>query len=121
MSIVVCVFFLAPLAITSLKPYTLYSVRLAAMNAVGLGQFSDTHTVRTHGIRKFYMRYDTLSHYRYTHIIDTHTDTHTVTFRSKDRECVVLFDLCLMVSCCFFPPFPHFPPPLFFYCNMFII
>ncbi|KAF7651225.1 hypothetical protein LDENG_00113900 [Lucifuga dentata] len=41
-----------PLAITSLKPYTLYTVRLAAMNSVGLGQFSDTHTVRTQGIRE---------------------------------------------------------------------
>ncbi|XP_034553796.1 neural cell adhesion molecule 1 [Notolabrus celidotus] len=42
---------LDPLAITSLKPYTLYSVRLAAMNAVGVGQFSDTNIVRTHGIQ----------------------------------------------------------------------
>ncbi|XP_041648327.1 neural cell adhesion molecule 1 [Cheilinus undulatus] len=42
---------LDPLAITSLKPYTLYTVRLAAMNAVGLGQFSDSNTVRTHGIQ----------------------------------------------------------------------
>lgn len=40
-----------PLAITSLKSYTMYTVRLAAMNAVGLGQFSDTHTVRIRGIR----------------------------------------------------------------------
>ncbi|XP_076006476.1 neural cell adhesion molecule 1 isoform X2 [Genypterus blacodes] len=40
-----------PIAITSLKPYTLYTVRLAAMNAVGRGQFSETHTARTHGIR----------------------------------------------------------------------
>ncbi|XP_065813936.1 neural cell adhesion molecule 1 [Labrus bergylta] len=41
-----------PLKITSLKPYTLYMVRLAAMNVMGPGQFSDTNTVRTHGIRK---------------------------------------------------------------------
>ncbi|XP_078143240.1 neural cell adhesion molecule 1 isoform X4 [Centroberyx gerrardi] len=40
-----------PLAITSLKPYTSYTVRLAALNAVGLGQLSDTYTVRTQGIR----------------------------------------------------------------------
>ncbi|XP_047191993.1 neural cell adhesion molecule 1 isoform X1 [Scophthalmus maximus] len=40
-----------PLAITALKPYTLYAVRLAALNAVGLGQFSDTSSVRTQGIR----------------------------------------------------------------------
>ncbi|CAJ1062054.1 neural cell adhesion molecule 1 [Xyrichtys novacula] len=43
---------LDPLAITSLRPYTLYSVRLAAMNKVGLGPFSDIKTVRTHGIRE---------------------------------------------------------------------
>ncbi|XP_074539291.1 neural cell adhesion molecule 1 [Halichoeres trimaculatus] len=43
---------LDPLTISSLKPYTLYTVRLAAMNAVGLGQFSETNTVRTHGIRE---------------------------------------------------------------------
>ncbi|KAM6994176.1 neural cell adhesion molecule 1 [Tautogolabrus adspersus] len=43
---------LDPLAITSLKPYTLYMVRLAAMNVVGPGQFSETNTVRTHGIRE---------------------------------------------------------------------
>ncbi|XP_071762145.2 neural cell adhesion molecule 1 isoform X2 [Centroberyx gerrardi] len=41
-----------PLAITSLKPYTSYTVRLAALNAVGLGQLSDTYTVRTQGIRE---------------------------------------------------------------------
>lgn len=41
-----------PLAITTLKPYTLYTVRLAALNAAGVGQFSDTNTVRTQGIRK---------------------------------------------------------------------
>ncbi|KAM3838265.1 neural cell adhesion molecule 1 [Diretmus argenteus] len=41
-----------PLAITSLKPYTSYKVRLAALNAVGLGQFSGTHTIRTQGIRE---------------------------------------------------------------------
>ncbi|KAF0045126.1 hypothetical protein F2P81_001655 [Scophthalmus maximus] len=41
-----------PLAITALKPYTLYAVRLAALNAVGLGKFSDTSSVRTQGIRE---------------------------------------------------------------------
>ncbi|XP_018539772.1 neural cell adhesion molecule 1 [Lates calcarifer] len=41
-----------PLAITALKPYTLYTVRLAALNAVGLGQFSDINRVRTQGIRE---------------------------------------------------------------------
>ncbi|XP_077577948.1 neural cell adhesion molecule 1 [Stigmatopora nigra] len=40
------------LAITSLNPYTMYTVRLAASNAVGLGQFSDTYEVRTEGIRE---------------------------------------------------------------------
>ncbi|XP_068592517.1 neural cell adhesion molecule 1 [Cebidichthys violaceus] len=40
-----------PLAIPSLKPYTLYTVRLAALNAVGVGQFSDKNTVRTQGLR----------------------------------------------------------------------
>ncbi|XP_054869316.1 neural cell adhesion molecule 1 isoform X1 [Amphiprion ocellaris] len=40
------------LAVTDLKPYTLYSVRLAALNAVGLGQFSETSNVRTQGIRE---------------------------------------------------------------------
>ncbi|XP_051813335.1 neural cell adhesion molecule 1 [Acanthochromis polyacanthus] len=40
------------LAVTNLRPYTLYSVRLAALNAVGLGQFSETNNVRTHGIRE---------------------------------------------------------------------
>ncbi|XP_071325975.1 neural cell adhesion molecule 1 isoform X2 [Trachinotus anak] len=40
-----------PLVITSLKPYTLYTVRLAALNAVGLGQFSDKKSVRSLGIR----------------------------------------------------------------------
>ncbi|XP_028280604.1 neural cell adhesion molecule 1 [Parambassis ranga] len=40
------------LIITSLKPYTLYTVRLAALNAVGLGQFSSTNSVRTQGIRE---------------------------------------------------------------------
>nr|XP_057909450.1 neural cell adhesion molecule 1 [Doryrhamphus excisus] len=39
------------LAMTSLRPYTLYSVRLAAMNAAGLGQFSEANIVRTQGIR----------------------------------------------------------------------
>lgn len=41
-----------PLVIASLKPYTSYTVRLAALNAVGLGQFSDTYDVHTQGIRK---------------------------------------------------------------------
>lgn len=40
-----------PLAIPSLTPYTLYTVRLAALNAVGVGQFSDKNTVRTQGLR----------------------------------------------------------------------
>ncbi|XP_049585295.1 neural cell adhesion molecule 1 isoform X1 [Syngnathus scovelli] len=39
------------LAVTSLMPYTLYTLRLAAVNAAGRGQFSDTNTVRTLGIR----------------------------------------------------------------------
>ncbi|KAL3060604.1 hypothetical protein OYC64_015039 [Pagothenia borchgrevinki] len=39
------------LAISTLQPYTLYTVRLAALNAVGVGQFSDTNTVRTQGTR----------------------------------------------------------------------
>ncbi|KAJ0065826.1 hypothetical protein NL108_000048, partial [Boleophthalmus pectinirostris] len=38
------------LAITSLKPYTKYIVRLAALNAVGVGEFSDNNNVRTQGI-----------------------------------------------------------------------
>lgn len=40
------------LVINSLKPYTSYTVRLAAVNAEGVGEFSDTKTVRTEGIRK---------------------------------------------------------------------
>ncbi|KAL3060603.1 hypothetical protein OYC64_015039 [Pagothenia borchgrevinki] len=40
------------LAISTLQPYTLYTVRLAALNAVGVGQFSDTNTVRTQGTRE---------------------------------------------------------------------
>ncbi|XP_038567932.1 neural cell adhesion molecule 1 [Micropterus salmoides] len=40
-----------PLAITALKPYTMYTVRLAALNAVGVGEFSDTNTVQTQGIQ----------------------------------------------------------------------
>ncbi|XP_060938032.1 neural cell adhesion molecule 1 [Limanda limanda] len=40
-----------PLAITTLKPYTLYTVRLAALNEAGVGQFSDPNSVRTQGIR----------------------------------------------------------------------
>ncbi|XP_061633722.1 neural cell adhesion molecule 1 [Phyllopteryx taeniolatus] len=39
------------LAVTSLMPYTLYTVRLAALNAAGRGEFSDANTVRTQGIR----------------------------------------------------------------------
>ncbi|XP_039974592.1 neural cell adhesion molecule 1 [Xiphias gladius] len=41
-----------PLAITALKSYTVYTVHLAALNAVGLGQFSDTISVCTQGIRE---------------------------------------------------------------------
>ncbi|KAI9520297.1 hypothetical protein NQZ68_018604 [Dissostichus eleginoides] len=40
------------LAINTLQPYTLYTVRLAALNAVGVGQFSDTNTVRTQATRE---------------------------------------------------------------------
>ncbi|XP_076593616.1 neural cell adhesion molecule 1 [Chaetodon auriga] len=40
-----------PLAITNLKQYTTYTVRMAASNAVGVGQFSDTKAVRTQGIQ----------------------------------------------------------------------
>ncbi|KAL6108871.1 uncharacterized protein ACO6RY_12126 [Pungitius sinensis] len=39
-----------PLAITSLKPYTLYAVRLAALNAVGVGKFSDEKNARTQAL-----------------------------------------------------------------------
>ncbi|XP_061802840.1 neural cell adhesion molecule 1 [Nerophis lumbriciformis] len=39
------------MAVTSLEPYTLYTVRLAALNAAGLGQFSEAHTAHTQGIR----------------------------------------------------------------------
>lgn len=39
------------LAITSLKPYTKYTVRLAALNAVGVGKFSEVNNVRTQGIQ----------------------------------------------------------------------
>ncbi|XP_068614849.1 neural cell adhesion molecule 1 [Brachionichthys hirsutus] len=39
-----------PLVITGLKQYTAYTVRFAALNAVGVGQFSVTSTVRTKGI-----------------------------------------------------------------------
>lgn len=38
----------------SLKPYTKYTVRLAAANAEGLGQFSEINNIRTQGIRKCY-------------------------------------------------------------------
>ncbi|KAK7887112.1 hypothetical protein WMY93_026733 [Mugilogobius chulae] len=41
-----------PLVITSLKPYTQYTVRLAALNAVGVGEFSDCNNVRTQGRRE---------------------------------------------------------------------
>lgn len=41
------------LAITNLKPYTKYTVRMAAINDVGQGQFSVENTVRTEGKRKF--------------------------------------------------------------------
>ncbi|KAJ3598525.1 hypothetical protein NHX12_002036 [Muraenolepis orangiensis] len=41
-----------PLAIMSLTAYTSYTVRLAASNKVGLGQFSAAHDVRTKGIHK---------------------------------------------------------------------
>lgn len=37
------------LAITSLRPYTKYRVRLAAVNAVGVGEFSDISNIRTLG------------------------------------------------------------------------
>ncbi|XP_014879596.1 neural cell adhesion molecule 1-like isoform X2 [Poecilia latipinna] len=40
------------LAITNLKPYTKYTVRMAAMNDVGQGQFSMENTVRTEGKRE---------------------------------------------------------------------
>ncbi|KAM6910367.1 neural cell adhesion molecule 1 [Xenentodon cancila] len=39
-----------PMVIPSLQPYTTYTVRLAALNAVGQGQFSDAKTVHTRGI-----------------------------------------------------------------------
>ncbi|XP_040022318.2 neural cell adhesion molecule 1 isoform X1 [Gasterosteus aculeatus] len=41
----------APLAITPLKPYTMYTVRLAALNAVGVGKFSDGKNIRTQAFR----------------------------------------------------------------------
>ena len=50
--VVAVVSFVDCLAISTLQPYTLYTVRLAALNAVGVGQFSDTNTVRTQGTRK---------------------------------------------------------------------
>ncbi|XP_026148793.1 neural cell adhesion molecule 1 [Mastacembelus armatus] len=40
------------LVISSLKPYTQYTVRLAALNIVGLGKFSESSIVRTQGIRE---------------------------------------------------------------------
>ncbi|XP_036929811.1 neural cell adhesion molecule 1 isoform X1 [Acanthopagrus latus] len=40
-----------PLAITALRPCTLYTVRLAAVNAVGVGPFSNTTNVHTLGIQ----------------------------------------------------------------------
>lgn len=45
--------FVAPLAITPLKPYTMYTVRLAALNAVGVGKFSDGKNIRTQAFRKW--------------------------------------------------------------------
>nr|XP_004568171.1 neural cell adhesion molecule 1 [Maylandia zebra] len=39
-----------PLVI-NLKPYTSYTVRLSALNAVGRGKFSETHNVHTQGIQ----------------------------------------------------------------------
>ncbi|KAF6716189.1 Neural cell adhesion molecule 1 [Oryzias melastigma] len=41
-----------PLTITNLKPYTDYTVRLAALNVVGTGPFSEESSVRTQGIRE---------------------------------------------------------------------
>ncbi|XP_061572341.1 neural cell adhesion molecule 1 [Cololabis saira] len=38
------------LAISSLQPYTTYTVRLAALNDMGKGQFSDAKSVKTRGI-----------------------------------------------------------------------
>ncbi|XP_047455776.1 neural cell adhesion molecule 1 isoform X2 [Mugil cephalus] len=40
------------LTITNLKPYTSYFVRLAAINAVGRGEFSDSNSIHTRGIRE---------------------------------------------------------------------
>nr|XP_020452541.1 neural cell adhesion molecule 1-like [Monopterus albus] len=40
------------LVISSLKPYILYTVDLAALNAVGLGPFSHTSSIHTQGIMK---------------------------------------------------------------------
>lgn len=45
--------FADPLTITNLKPYTDYTVRLAALNVVGTGPFSEESSVRTQGIRTF--------------------------------------------------------------------
>lgn len=39
------------LVIPSLKPYTSYTVRLAALNAVGVGEFSDLNNIRTLGMQ----------------------------------------------------------------------
>lgn len=53
---ILCVLILAfaeGAVITGLKPYTQYSVRLAALNSVGVGEFSDIKSVRTLGIRKY--------------------------------------------------------------------
>ncbi|TKS81743.1 Neural cell adhesion molecule 1 [Collichthys lucidus] len=41
-----------PLVIPNLRQYTSYTVRLAALNAVGVGEFSDTKTIRTQGMRE---------------------------------------------------------------------
>ena len=43
-----------PLVTPSLTPYTSYTVRLAAMNSVGLGQFSTTQEVQSQGFRKYF-------------------------------------------------------------------
>lgn len=46
--------FADPLTITNLKPYTVYTVRLAALNVVGPGLFSEESDVRTEGIGTFF-------------------------------------------------------------------
>lgn len=49
----ICVFFPGPLVISPLRQYTSYSVRIAGLNQVGVGLFSDTLSVRTLGMRKY--------------------------------------------------------------------